>query len=225
MAGPLARPWSPRGPGPAEAVTVLVALIGLEAAVVTALPVLSGAAAIWSTGVLRAAEAGLCLSYWRARRWRLEDLGLAGRLVGRGLTVGALFSAALGGSVVLAEGAGRLFFGKSFLAALVGPRPSGGELAALLVVGAGVAPLFEELVFRGIFYGGLRRRFGPLTAGAGATGAFAAAHLLSAGVPWVQTVGGLVFFAAYEISGSLWAPILVHACGNLALFLLPLWLG
>ncbi|MDW7709218.1 MAG: CPBP family intramembrane glutamic endopeptidase [Deferrisomatales bacterium] len=225
MARPLTRPWERRGPGPAEAFAVLAALAALEAGLFSAKPRLGQAEAIWLTGALRAAEAVLCLVYWRARGWRLEELGLTGTRVGRGLWVGALFSAGLGACVGGVEAAGRLFLGLSPLAALAGPRPPPGELAALLVVGAGVAPLFEELVFRGILYGGLRRRLSPFGAGAVATGAFAAAHLLSPGIPWVQAVGGLVFVAAYELSGSLWAPVLVHACGNAVLFLLPFWLG
>lgn len=221
MAGALGRAWARGGPGPGEALAVLLALVALEAGAVAALPGLGGAAALWATGALRAGEAALCLAYWRLRGWSFGDLGLTGPRAGGGLAWGVAASAAFAAAVALAEGGGRLLAGKSFLAALAGPRPPVDELAALLVVGAGIAPLFEELAFRGILYGGLRKRLGPLPAGAAATAAFAAAHLFTTGVPWVQAVGGLAFFAAYELSGSLWAPILVHACGNLALFLLP----
>lgn len=224
MAGALTRAWrtTPRGgPGPAEALAVLLALVVLEAGAVAALPGLEGAAALWATGALRAGEVALCLLYWKLRGWHWADLGLTGPCVRPGLAVGFAFCAAFAAAALLAEAGGRLFADRSFLAALAGPRPPADELLALLAVGAGIAPLFEELAFRGILYGGLRRRLGPVPAGAAATAAFAAAHLLTTGVPWVQAVGGLAFFAAYEISGSLWAPILVHACGNLALFLLP----
>jgi membrane protease YdiL (CAAX protease family) len=194
----------------------------LEAAAAAALPGLGGAAALWATGALRAGETALCLLYWRLRGWGWEDLGLTGPPVKAGLAVGIAFCAAFAGAALLAEAGGRLLADRSFLAALAGPRPPADELWALLAVGAGIAPLFEELAFQGILYGGLRRRLRPVPAGAAATAAFAAAHLFTTGVPWVQAVGGLAFFAAYELSGSLWAPILVHACGNLALFLLPL---
>ena len=50
---------------------------------------------------------------------------------------------------------------------------------------------------------------------------FVAMHL-PAGLPVTQVVGGLVFALAYEYSGSLLAPILIHALGNLAIFSLAL---
>lgn len=227
MAGALTRAWegSRGGPGPAEALAVLLALAAVEAGAVAAIPGLKGAAALWATGALRAGEGALCLLYWKLRGWRWEDLGLTGPRARPGLAVGIAFCAAFAAASLLTEAGGRLLAGKSLLAALAGPPPPAGELVALLAVGAGIAPLFEELAFRGILYGGLRRRLGPVPAGAAATAAFAAAHLVTTGVPWVQAVGGLAFFAAYEISQSLWAPILVHACGNLALFLLPLAFG
>ncbi len=215
------RPWV--GPGPGEALAALGVLVALEAGVAAALPGLRGAAALWATGALRAAEVGLCLAYWVGRGWRLEDLGLTGERARRGLRVGVVASLAVAAMVALGEAAGRLALGQSFLASLAGAPPGPGELAALLAVGAGIAPFFEELAFRGLLYGGLRQRLGPLAAGLAATAVFAAAHLLTARVPWVQAVGGVLFFAAYEISRSLWAPILVHGAGNLALFLLPVW--
>ena len=51
------------------------------------------------------------------------------------------------------------------------------------------------------------------------------AHSVTARVPWIQAVGGVLFCVAYEMSGSLWAPIIVHLTGNLVIFLLPLWIG
>jgi len=227
VAAPLAagtagsRPWI--GPGAAEALAVLGVLVALEVGVAAALPRLSGAAALWTTGAVRGGEIALCLAYWVGRGWELGDLGVIGVRARRGFWVGIQFSAAVAAVVVLGEAAGRLALGRSFLASLAGSGPGPGEWAALLAVGAGVAPLFEELAFRRILYGGLRQRLGPLAAGLAATAVFAAAHLLTARVPWVQAVGGLLFFAAYEVSRSLWAPILVHGAGNLALFLLPLW--
>jgi membrane protease YdiL (CAAX protease family) len=199
----------------------LVGLVLLEAGFVAAAPPLRGAPALWATGCLRAAETLLCWIYWRGRGWGLGDLGLRGQAVARGLAVGMAVAGAFGALVIAGEAAGRLLGRGSFLQDLAGPRPEAKELLALLVVGVGVAPLFEEAVFRGLLYGSVRRRLGVPLATVASVLIFAAAHLVRGGVPWPQTVGGILFCLSYEWSGSLWAPVLVHAAGNLALFLLP----
>jgi hypothetical protein len=81
-------------------------------------------------------------------------------------------------------------------------------LAAVLV-----APLAEELVFRGYVYPVVKRFGGRWTAAAGSALLFAAAHNHAAGI--LPLCGlGLILVAAYELTGSLWAPIAVHACFN-----------
>jgi membrane protease YdiL (CAAX protease family) len=85
-------------------------------------------------------------------------------------------------------------------------------LMVLLAVGA--APIFEEFIFRGLIFGGLRRSLG-----------LAAAVLLSAGIfalvhpaPSVIPVFGLGVAAAlvYEGTGLLLGPMVVHAVYNAA---------
>jgi membrane protease YdiL (CAAX protease family) len=201
-------------------VAALAALVVLEFAAATVLP-----AAIWSVGILRLLELGLWFGYWKTRGWSLADLGLSGDLALRGWVFGVGLSAGFGALVGVVELCTRMFGGWSFLGQLSGPLRSGTDLATLLAVGALVAPLFEEVVFRGLLFGGLRKRMGPVTATIAVTLLFALAHSLSAPVPWVQAVGGVLFCAAYEFSGSLWAPIIVHTTGNLAIFLLPLWVS
>lgn len=90
------------------------------------------------------------------------------------------------------------------------------------LVGGVIAPVAEELFFRGILFGTLwrsLRRFGLLPALLFSTAVFA---LLHPGSHIPQAVGGFVFCLAYAVSGSLLAPILIHAIGNLVLFSLPL---
>ncbi|MHB8765448.1 MAG: CPBP family intramembrane glutamic endopeptidase, partial [Deferrisomatales bacterium] len=195
------------------------------AAAATLTPPRGPAASLAYTGALRLAQGGLVLGYWRARGWHLGDLGRAGPRVGRGWAVGLGVAAAFGVAVGTAEAAGRLGWGVSPLAALAGPPPPAALLPWLLPVGGVVAPAVEELVFRGLVYGGLRQRLGPVAAAALCTAVFALAHVAAAPVPWVQAVGGLAFCAAYEASRSLWAPYLVHSAGNLALFLAPYLVG
>ena len=89
---------------------------------------------------------------------------------------------------------------------------------ALFVVGGLIGPVAEEIFFRGILYGWLRR-WGVIPAMVLSTAAFALLHT-SAGV--VQVAGGILFAAAYEAGGRLMTPITIHVLGNTALFSLPL---
>ncbi len=222
MAAPVGRLG--RGPGPGEAVGALGALLLAEAGLAATLSPGPGDGLAW-TGAVRLGQIALLLAYWRARGWGWEDLGLRGPRAGRGLALGAGVAAAFGAAAGIAEAGGRLLGFGSFLGAVAGAAPSPAPLALLLAVGAVVGPAAEELAFRGLLYGGLRRRLSPLPATLAATALFAAAHGAAAPIPWVQAVGGLAFCAAYERSGSLWAPLVVHGAGNLALFLIPYALG
>lgn len=225
--GPLDGPLGGAGPSPREAVGVLCALVLLEVAAVAGSsrwvgPTTSDAVAF--TGVLRLFDIALCLIYWRANGRSLADLGLRGPRVWRGLAIGVLWSLACGAAVVVVETTSRLSAHRSFLHLLSAAPRSLGDLALLLVVGGLVGPLFEELLFRGILYGGLRKRFGPLASTAVVSLLFASAHAMTTRVPVVQAAGGLLFCAAYEVSRSLWAPLILHCTGNLAIFFLPLLL-
>ncbi len=220
------RPWGAAGPGPAEALAVLGVLVASDLAAARLLPPLdTRPALLWATAALRALQGFGCLLYWRgARRWSFADLGLTGPRAGRGWRVGAAVAAGVGVLVLAVEGVARLAAGASLLR-WVSPAPTpAAEALALCVAGGVVAPVTEELVFRGILYAGLRRRWGPLPSTLLVAGLFALAHRMGAPVPWAQAVGGLLFCAAYEWSRSLWAPLLVHTAGNLAIFSLPLWL-
>lgn len=210
--------------GPAEAVAVLAAVVGFELLAAALVPAPPGrVAGLWTLGGVRLLEVLAIALYGRGRGWRPGRLGLGGPAARRGLRVGLLACAGMGGAVVLAEAGFRLATEGSFLALVRGPLPGAGEWLPLLVVGGVIAPVFEELVFRGVLYAGLRRRLPAAAATLAVTVLFAAAHLPTSGIPWVQAVGGVLFCVAYELAGSLWAPVLVHAAGNLALFLLPLW--
>ncbi len=222
MAAPVNPGRSVAGPG--EAVAVLAALVGLALLVAAVLPPPSGrVAGLWTVGGVRGLELLLLVLYGRVRGWKPAEFGLYGESALRGLRVGLVVCASMGVAVLAAEAGFRWTGQVSFLSLVGGPRPGAKEWLPLLVVGGGIAPLFEELVFRGVLYAGLRRRLPAAAATLAVTALFAAAHLPTSGVPWVQAVGGVLFCVTYELSGSLWAPVLVHATGNLALFLLPLW--
>jgi membrane protease YdiL (CAAX protease family) len=82
-----------------------------------------------------------------------------------------------------------------------------------LFVGAVIAPVAEEIFFRGFLYGGLRRRIGILGAMLVSSVFFTALHLsLELFVPIF--VLGLFLAWLYEYTGSLYPGILLHASNN-----------
>ncbi len=213
---------APPGPGVAEALAVLAGWVGLELALAARVPApRSPTAALLWTGLVRTVESTVLLAWAQLRGWGPRRLGITGPAAGRGLRAGLGVAAGFAAAVAAVETAGRFSGLGSILELLAGPRPSGGELAALLAAGAVVAPAFEELLFRGVLYGALRRHWRPAPAVFLTTVLFAAAHLGRTPVPWTQALGGVVFCVVYERSRSLWAPYVVHALGNAALFLLP----
>jgi membrane protease YdiL (CAAX protease family) len=85
-------------------------------------------------------------------------------------------------------------------------------IAALVVVV--LAPLGEELFFRGLLFGALRRRFRFWAAGGISGVAFGLFHVIPLLMPLMFFVGfGLAYL--YERRGSLFAPIAAHAAFNL----------
>jgi len=95
------------------------------------------------------------------------------------------------------------------------------DLLLFFLVGGIVAPVTEEVFFRGILYGFLRR-WGILVALVLSTAAFALTHGIGHGFPVTQVVGGILFAGAYEIEKNLVVPITIHCLGNLAIFSLSM---
>ncbi|MCX6879784.1 MAG: type II CAAX endopeptidase family protein [Verrucomicrobia bacterium] len=76
-----------------------------------------------------------------------------------------------------------------------------------------VAPLCEEIVFRGYFYPAAKKFAGRWVAGACSALVFAAAH--GSLVPLLPLFYfGCLLVIAYELTGSLWAPIAMHSGFN-----------
>lgn len=88
-------------------------------------------------------------------------------------------------------------------------------LCALLVV---AAPLFEEFLFRGLVFQGLRRSTGPALAVVGSAALFALVHPPIAVVPVFGL--GIATAISFDTSGFLLAPILAHAVYNGSVLLL-----
>ncbi len=87
-------------------------------------------------------------------------------------------------------------------------------LGVVLVISA---PLMEEMVFRGYLYPVLKRMGGLWLAAVTVSLFFAAAHLEGSYLLG-RFVLSLILIAAYELTGSLWAPVGIHFLNNLYVF-------
>lgn len=91
--------------------------------------------------------------------------------------------------------------------------PSRGQVMLAAAVVVVLAPLGEELFFRGLLFGALRRRFRFPGAAVISAVAFALFHIAPLLMPLMFFVGiGLAFI--YERRGSLMGPIAAHAAFN-----------
>lgn len=88
----------------------------------------------------------------------------------------------------------------------------GGFLVAFIAA-AIVAPVAEELLFRGFLYRGLRDRWGIIAGAVVSSVLFALFHLVPGVIPAIILMG-LVFAALYELTDSVWPPILLHGVYN-----------
>jgi membrane protease YdiL (CAAX protease family) len=151
----------------------------------------------------------------------LPSIGLARSEMVSGLKKGLLWSAGFGaiGSVACVG----LFAASINPLTLIKARlpTQTGDLVLFFIVGGMVGPVAEEVFFRGILYGFLRR-WGVIVALILSTLIFVLCHPISHGIPVTRLVGGLLFALAYEFGGSLIVPITIHTLGNLAIFTLSL---
>ena len=91
----------------------------------------------------------------------------------------------------------------------------------LFLVGGVIGPIAEELFFRGIVFGFIRR-WGRLPAVLLSTLLFVLAHPALPAIPVIQIAGGLLFAVAYEKEGTLMAPLSIHILGNMAIYTISL---
>ncbi|MCU0253324.1 MAG: CPBP family intramembrane metalloprotease [Acidobacteria bacterium] len=159
--------------------------------------------------------------------------GLAGLGLSRPRSAGALFFPALGGvglvglSTLWALGLER--FAPSAYAEMMAEQAEQmglleAPLALLVAAAVIVAPLSEELYFRGFIYGGLRRDL-PFAFASGLSAAiFAGVHLMAWSTAPLFLVG-LGTAIAYERYRTLWAPVALHAAFNGAALAVELLAG
>lgn len=167
-------------------------------------------------GLVRVAEAGLLIAVFRWWGRGCRDLGLARDQIPAGLKQGIIWSVGFGVLVLIGFGV-LLPMGQNPLKILHVRLPADPiERLWYVLVGGIIAPVVEELFFRGMLYG-FFRRWGILPALATSSLLFVSAHS-TGGFPVTQTVGGVLFALAYEFEGTLMTPITIHVLGNLALF-------
>jgi membrane protease YdiL (CAAX protease family) len=152
------------------------------------------------------------LSYWRQKTEEVPRVFGAG--VPRALALG------LGGGVIATV------FGLIYLHIVTKmglmPEAHAGEGRAdptlrwwFLPLAVIAAPIFEEFIFRGLIFGGLRRFVGPIVAALASAAIFAIVHPPMSALP--VFIAGLVTALVYERTRMLLAPMLVHAFYNAVL--------
>ena len=146
----------------------------------------------------------------------VQSIGLSRATLLPGLKRGLIWSAVFG--LLSGFGFTLLYFLDIRPLDLIGTRiprqPQ--NIILLFMVGGLIAPVAEEIFFRGILFGFLRR-WGAFAAIAISTVVFVFLHPIQ-GFSLTQLVGGLVFATAYEIEGNLVVPIVIHILGNSAIF-------
>jgi ABC-2 type transport system permease protein len=183
-----------------------------------ALPLMSGGPKLTGRIVLIAFAVAGATTYAAMRfiYWRLKTQGVPrtldprlGRAVAWGVAGGSI--AAVAAFIYLKLAAHTSLFDNVRETIFTGR--DGMIWLALLAVGA--APIFEEFIFRGLIFGGLRRLLGLTSSVLASAAIFALVHPPPAVIP----VFGLGVAAAlvYERTGFLLGPMMVHAVYNAAI--------
>ncbi len=151
----------------------------------------------------------------------LSSVGLARSEIISGLKKGLIWSAGFGAitSIICIGLFAASINPLTFIRAQIPTQTS--DLILFFIVGGLLGPVAEELFFRGILYGFLRR-WGVIVALVFSTLIFVLCHPTHQGIPVTRLLGGILFAVAYEISGSLMVPITIHCLGNLAIFTISL---
>jgi membrane protease YdiL (CAAX protease family) len=167
-----------------------------------------------------------------ALRW--PDLGLRGR--GRDIAAGLSFGALFAAPVILVTAVVGLLAVAIAGATPPSPLPPTGSptgLAVHLLAGAVIAPVYEEILFRGVALGAWLRSVDPWTAIIRSSLLFVLAHLLLLGGDSAAEAAAMAFVAAvvrlpvavalgwlYVRTGTLWASIGLHMAFNAVLIVL-----
>lgn len=83
----------------------------------------------------------------------------------------------------------------------------------LLFGGAIIAPIIEEIFFRGFVFAGLRKRWDWKKAALASAALFAVVHVIPTSIVPIFFLG-VIFAFLYQLSGSVWPAILMHMLTN-----------
>lgn len=164
-------------------------------------------------------------------RLRWTTIGFAAQIsqreVVRGIAVGALLLVVADGAKFGVEWLVRYFRGEQTLRAIQQLDPSyrtiemletasrhPGFILGALALTVILAPICEELLFRGLVFNALKRRFGVVTGVLVSGLVFCLAHgsILALPAIWLM---GVILAIVYHRTGSLWVSIIAHSTNNL----------
>ena len=176
--------------------------------------------AMVATGLTRCIGIGILLAITLKMQGRLDAICLRPSAMGSGILRGIVWSMGFGAVAAVGLAVGRLagIIPAGLFRSRMPQQPI--DILSYFLVGAGVAPIVEEIYFRGLVFGYLRR-WGPVAAILGSTLLFVTVHPDLQHIPIPQIVGGLLFALSCEVEKNLMVPIIIHMSGNLALFSLP----
>ncbi len=153
-------------------------------------------ASIWAVGIRRHGAA------WSALGFRPVDMGSLGALLG------LVAAVVLGANLVVRS---FIHLPRTHDLLVFGHHPR--QVLLMVVLVLVVAPLGEEVLFRGFLLQGLARRWGFWPAAVVTSAVFALAHMW----PYLYVpifIMGLAFAWLFWRTGSLWAAIAAHATMN-----------
>lgn len=184
--------FAPAGPPPAWLITLAIGVPTLAAAT------LAIAIAIWRGN-------GPRIDFRWQWSWRAVGIGLAFGIGGLFVTLPAalLYQSIVGPDATSAVGG-----------IYEGVRTAWPMAVTVLLLVAVVAPICEEVVYRGLLWGALEQRWGRFTAATVSTLVFALAHLEPQRAPLLLVVA-IPIALARLYSGSLWGGIVAHQVTNL----------
>ena len=201
--------------------TVIISLLVIAAVEIIVRPVIDRnlVTPLIGLGLARLAEIIFLLILIKFNEKEYAVIGLTSTAVFGGFKKGLVWA------VIFGVAAGAVLFilyllGINVPALFQMQLPADGEnLLAFFLIGAVIAPLAEEIFFRGILYG-FFRKWGISTAMILSTLLFVLSHTSGYTLPVTQLIGGILFAISYEVEKNLLVPITIHSLGNLAIFTL-----
>jgi ABC-2 type transport system permease protein len=172
---------------------------------------LSGGAIVTAYSIAGAVTFGLMrLVYWRSKTEGIPTVIAAGVGKAIGWGIGAGIIAALGG-VAYIDCLRRLDLFQDVMRESAKGLAANAWIPMLAIVGA---PIFEEFIFRGLIFGGMRRSLGAAPAIAASAAVFAIVHPPVSMIPVFGL--GLCAAFAFDRTKMLLAPMIAHALYNAA---------